>query len=173
MMKKFYGLFFSALVLSGCSSEGFDDLAAWMAQVKAAPSGRVEPIPTFSPYKPFDYSATTLRAPFDLPVLVKPEELEASTVVEAPSTTRPKELLEQFNIETLRMVGTLEKDGQLWALLDDGQDNIHYVKNGNYVGKNFGKIVATTVSYIQVVEVISNGGNGWVERPRVLELKEE
>ncbi len=172
-MNKQVGLLVAACMLSGCSSEGFDDLAAWMAQVKAAPAGRLDPIPTFTPYKPFDYSATTLRAPFDLPVLVKPEELEGSKVVEAPSTTRAKELLEQFSIEALKMVGTLEKDGQLWALLNDGQGNVHYVKNGNYVGKNNGKIVATTVSYVQVVEVISDGGNGWVERPRVLELREQ
>lgn len=163
------GFFF----LTACSSDGYDDLVAYMAQVKAAPGGRIDPIPTFAPYKPFDYGAVSLRAPFDMPVLVKPDEISAAAAVDPPSTTRAKELLEQYNIESLRMVGSLEKDGQLWALLDDGLGNVHYVKNGNYLGKNHGMIVATTTTYLQVVEIISNGGNGWVERPRVLELREQ
>lgn len=173
MTRKKYCILFTVFFLTACSSDSFEDLTAFMAQVKAAPGGRIEPIPTFAPYEPFDYGAISLRAPFDMPVLVKPDEIASSANVEAPSTTRAKELLEQFNIESLRMVGSLEKDGQLWALLDDGQGNVHYVKNGNYLGKNHGKIVATTTTYIQLVEIISNGANGWVERPRVLELREQ
>lgn len=172
MNKKKYGILLSVLFLTACSSDNFDDLVAFMAQVKAAPGGRIEPIPTFAPYKPFDYGATTLRAPFDLPVLVKPDDISTSAAVEPPSSTRPKELLEQFNIESLRMVGSLEKDGQLWALINDGMGSVHYVKNGNYLGKNHGRIVATTPTYIQLVEVIPNGSNGWVERPKILELRE-
>lgn len=170
---KKYSILFFAAFLTACSSDGYDDLVVYMAEKKAAPGGRIEPVPTFAPYKPFDYSAVSLRAPFDMPVLVKPTDIAASAMVEPPSTTRAKELLEQFNIESLNMVGSLEKDGQLWALLNDGEGNVHYVKNGNYIGKNHGKIMATAPTYIQVVEVISNGGNGWAERPRILELKEK
>ncbi len=169
---KKYSLLFCVFFLASCGSDNFDDLHAFMAEVKATPGGRIEPVPTFAPYKPFDYSATSFRAPFDRPVVVKAEDIAASATVDPPSTTRPKELLEQVSIESLRMVGTFEKDSQLWALLRDGQRNIYPVKNGNYIGRNHGKIVATSTTYIQVVEVISNGANGWVERPRVLELKE-
>jgi type IV pilus assembly protein PilP len=169
---KKYSLLFCVFFLASCSAGNFEDLVAFMAQIKAAPGGRIEPVPTFAPYKPFDYSAISLRAPFDRPVLVKADDIAASTVVDAPSTARAKELLEQVSIESLRMVGTFEKDAQLWALLRDRQGNVHPVKNGNYIGKNYGKIVATSTTYIQVVEIISNGANGWVERPRVLELKE-
>lgn len=163
----------SVAFLTACGSESYEDLAAYMAEVKVAPGGqRIDPVPTFAPYKPFDYGAISLRSPFEPPIVVRSDEIEASAIVDAPSTTRAKELLEQFNIESLRMVGTLEKDGQLWALLHDGQGNVHNVKNGNYIGKNHGKIVATSTTYIQVIEIISNGGKGWAERPRVLELKE-
>jgi type IV pilus assembly protein PilP len=170
-IKKYY-IFLSFIIIAGCSSDNFEDLDAFMVQAKATPGGRIEPIPTFAPYKPFDYGAISKRAPFDIPVLVRPLDISSSAIVDAPSSTRPKELLEQFNIETLRMVGSLEKDGVLWALLSDGQSTVHYVKNGNYLGKNHGRIVATTSSYIQVIEIISNGGNGWIERPRVIEIKE-
>lgn len=172
MKKTGYCIILSMAFLTACSSDNFEDLVVFMAEVKASPAGRIEPVPTFAPYKPFDYSATSMRAPFDLPVLVKPDEIAISNLVDPPSTTRPREPLEQYSIESLRMVGTLEKAGQLWVLVDDGQGNVHFVKNGNYIGKNHGKIVAITPTYIQVKEVISNGGNGWVERPKVLELRE-
>lgn len=172
MIKKYGCIAVSVLLLAGCSSGDYEDLDAWMIQVKAAPGGRIEPVPTFSPYKPFDYSAVSMRAPFDRPVAVKADDVGMSATVDAPSATRPKELLETVSIESLVMVGSLEKDGQLWALLNDTEGNVHYVKDGNYLGKNNGRIVFTSPTYIQVVEVISNGGNGWVERPRILELRE-
>jgi len=173
MMKKTIFAVATILTLAGCSSGDHEELDAWMIQVKSAPGGRIEPVPTFAAYKPFDYSAVSLRAPFDKPVIVKPEDgLGMSANVDAPSATRAKELLEMVNIESMTMVGSLEKDGQLWALLGDADGNVHYVKDGNYVGKNNGRIVFTSPTYIQIVEVISNGGNGWVERPRVLELRE-
>ena len=114
-----------------------------------------------------------LRAPFDRPVAAKElVELLPQSSVE-PDSNRPREFLEQFNIESLRMVGTIEQHGQLWALIDDGQGNVHYVKQGNYIGKNHGKIVAATSNFIQITEIVPAGGaGGWVERPRTLELRE-
>lgn len=164
----------AAIVLSACSDSGYDDLTAFMAEKKARPAGQIDPIPTFTPYRPFDYAATMLRAPFDRPVAARDliELLPASSV--APDVNRPKEFLESFNIESLRMVGTIEQRGQLWALVDDGQGNVHYVKEGNYLGRNHGRILSATPTFIQIVEIVSAGGaGGWVERPRTLELREK
>ena len=162
------------VLLAACGGQGgYDDLVAFMAETKAKPAGSIEPIPTFTPYQPFDYSATMLRAPFDRPVAAKDlvEIMPSSDV--APDPDRPREFLEQFNVESLRMVGTIEQHGQLWALLDDGQGNVHYVKKGNYIGRNHGKIIAATPTHIQIREIVSVGGaGGWVERPRTLELRE-
>src|SRR5690554_736842 len=69
-----------------------------------------------------------------------------------PDTSRAKEFLEGYNIESLRMVGTIEKNGQLWALIDDGKGNVHYVKEGNYLGRNYGRIASVMPTFIQVVE---------------------
>lgn len=163
----------SSLFLVSCgSSDEADDLLTFMAQVKAKPGGRIEPIPTFNPYKPFDYNATSLRGPFDEPVAETFAVINIPVGTVAPDPDRPKEFLEQFNIESLQMVGTLEQHGQLWALLDDGQGNVHYVKEGNYVGKNHGLIVTAKETHVQVREIVSSG-SGWVERPRTLELREE
>lgn len=164
----------TSLVISACSDSGYQDLTAFMAEKKARPAGQIEPIPTFTPYRPFDYEATLLRAPFDRPVAAKDliELLPVSNV--APDANRPKEFLENFNVESLRMVGTIERKGQLWALVSDGQGNVHYVKEGNYLGRNHGKIMATTPTRIQIVEIVTAGSSGgWVERPRTLELREK
>lgn len=173
MTKRFYLIVFSIFLLTGCGDAGYDDLIAFMADIKSRPSRPIEPIPAFNPYRPFDYSATILRAPFDKPIVIKniTEIVPISAV--APDPTRPKEFLEQFNIESLKMVGTLEQYGQLWVLLNDGQGNVHYVKEGNYIGKHHGKIILATTTYLQVVEIVSSGRNNqWVERPRTLELVE-
>lgn len=169
---KFSFLVAALMLLQACGSQSKDDLVAFMAEVKAKPGGRIEPIPTFNPYKPFDYSSTSMRGPFDEPVAgidffanVKP----VGTV--APDPNRPKEFLEQFSIESLNMVGTLEQDGTLFALLDDGKGNVHYVKKGNYIGKNDGLIVVATDTYIQVSEIVPSG-SGWIERARTIELLE-
>ncbi len=173
MIKRFCLIVCSISFLTGCGDAGYDDLIAFMADVKSRPSRPIEPIPTFNPYKPFDYGATILRAPFDRPVVIKSITEIVPESAEAPDPTRPKEFLEQFNIESLKMVGTLEQYGQLWALLDDGQGNVHYVKEGNYIGKHHGRIVSATPTYLQVVETVSSGRNNqWVERPRTLELVE-
>mgnify|MGYP000716481883 CR=1 FL=1 len=162
-----------AVALTACSDTSKDDLIAYMTEVKARPAKPIEPIPTFTPYKPFDYGVTQYRGPFDKPVIAKSlaELLPASSV--EPDPDRPKEFLEQFNIESLDMVGTIEKDNELWALLEDNEGNVYYVKKGNYLGKNHGKIVVSEPTYIQVVEIVNNGSDGWVERPRTIELEEE
>lgn len=160
-------------IFTACSKVQHDDLDAFMAEKKARPMGQIEPVPTFTPYRPFDYSVTMLRAPFDRPVAAKDliEVIPQSNV--KPDENRAKEILEQYNLESLRMVGTIEQKGQLWALIDDAQGNVHYVKVGNYLGRNHGKITKMSPNYIQVVEIVTAGSSGgWVERPRTLELRE-
>jgi type IV pilus assembly protein PilP len=160
------------VILAGCGGGDYADLDAFMKQAKSRPKGHIEPIPTFRPYKAFTYGATAMRAPFDKPVKVKEiTRIGIATDVE-PDENRVKEYLESFNFESLSMVGTLEQDGQLWVLIDDGEGGVHRVQKDNYVGRNHGRIVEANASYIQVVEIVPDGMDGWVERPRSLKLKE-
>jgi type IV pilus assembly protein PilP len=69
------------------------------------------------------------------------------------------------------MVGTLERGAFNWALVKDPEGGIHRVKVGNYLGRNHGKIVELTDTYLAVVEIVTDGTrDGWVERPRTIEL---
>ncbi|MAT51901.1 MAG: pilus assembly protein PilP [Porticoccaceae bacterium] len=162
-----------ALLLAGCGDATHQDLQDYMAQVKARPAGEIEPIPTFKPYQTYKYSALALRSPFEPPLLQSLPDGSYGREAVAPDEARPKEFLETVNFSALSMVGTMNKDGVMWALVDDGAGGIHRVTVGNYLGKNHGKIVGLDQGQIEVVEIVPDGKQGWVERPRTLALREK
>lgn len=159
------------LVLAACSSSDVSDIDQFMAQTKAKPAGQIKPIPPFKTYKAFSYGATGFRSPFEKPVEVSEiTRLQTATNVK-PDQNRTKEFLEQFSLDSLDMVGTLEQGAILWALMLDRDGGVHRVKNGNFIGRNHGRIIETTETYIAVVEIVPNGVDGWLERPRTIKLK--
>ena len=163
---------FCMLALVGCGQSSQQDLVNFMEETKRRPKGQIEPLPTFSPYQPFTYSAMTLRSPFEKPIPVDESAAKGGRAV-APDLAREKEFLEGFNITSLKMVGTISKGGQLWALIDDGAKSVVPATVGNYLGMNHGKIISTTSSQIEVMEIVGDGSNGWVERPRIIKLEEK
>ena len=158
-------------LLAGCAGRDFSDLDQFMAEKRARPGGIIAPIPTFKAYEAFAYSATRLRSPFDRPIEVREiTQLQAIAAIK-PDENRAKEFLEQYTFDSLAMVGTLERSGDNWALIKDPEGGIHRVQVGNYLGRNHGKIVEMTDTYLAVVEIVSDGTtDGWVERPRTIEL---
>lgn len=166
-------LFIGLIVgLAGCSSGDYADLDKFMAEAKGQPQGVIEPIPLFKPYKAFRYNAAAKRSPFEVPIKIREIALLSISSDVKPDPKRAKEQLEAFNLEALTMVGTLERNGTLWALIDDGESSVHQVLTGNYMGKNHGRIVEIRHDSISVVEIIANGTDSWIERPRTLQLKE-
>jgi type IV pilus assembly protein PilP len=161
------------LVLTACAGDDVDDLRDYVAEVKAKPGKRIDPIPTFPPYQSYTYQVMTMRAPFTIPVKVKPvsKEQMAATDVK-PDDNRAKEFLEGFQLEALSMVGTLSIKGAMTALISDGSGGVHPVNVGNYVGKSHGRVVEIYDNQVDVVEIIANGIGSWVERPRVIKLRE-
>lgn len=162
--------FLGGLTACGGASK-YADIDEYLAEKRAAPSGQIEPIPALKAYRAFSYSASGLRAPFSKPVDVKEiAKIEASSNV-APDLNREKEFLEQFSFDSLKMVGSVTLQGVLWILLEDPENSVHRVQRGNYIGRNHGKITDVDESYLSVVEIVSTGGSGWVERPRSMDLK--
>lgn len=173
-MTRYPVVLIALLAIAGCSLDGgHSDLHQKMAAVKHKPRGQIEPIPTFTPYSPFVYSAAALRSPFTRPVLESDQRLVGRRLDVAPDMNRQRELLEGFNIDALTMVGTLSRRGQLWALIDDGDGGIHRITVGNYMGKNHGRIVNASPSQIDILEIVPDGTGGWIERPRALALEEK
>ncbi|WP_082805162.1 type 4a pilus biogenesis lipoprotein PilP [Pseudomonas sp. BMS12] len=160
------------IVLSACSGSGdFSDLRQYMDEVRARPKGSIEPLPKFQPYEPFTYSASSLRSPFQPPVKIDVASQQKGSKDIKPDETRVKQFLEGFNIEVFEMVGTLENDAGVFGLVR-GAGGVHRVKQGDYLGRNHGRIVSVDESKIDVVEIVPDGEGGWLERPRSITLKE-
>ena len=163
-------------MLAACSQEsGFSDLDQFMAETRAKPRGFVEPLPEFQSYQAFEYSAADRRAPFEPPVdvqLTMMDEPPASDI--EPDLDRPKEVLENFGLKELTMVGTLSgQSDNLFALIRDNTGGIHRVRTGNYMGENYGRIIGVNETRVELIEIVPNGRGGWVERPRSLTLEGE
>ncbi|CAE6948876.1 MULTISPECIES: type 4a pilus biogenesis lipoprotein PilP [Pseudomonas] len=158
--------------LSGCgSSSDFSDLQSYMDEVRAKPKGTIEPLPIFQPYESFTYKAAGLRSPFQPPVKIELVNRAKGSKLIKPDETRVKQFLEGFNIEVFEMVGTLSNSRGMFALVS-GAGGVHRVRVGDYLGRNYGRIVAIDNSKVDVIEIVPDGEGGWLERPRSLSLKE-
>ena len=163
-------------LLTACSQgSGFSDLDKFMADTRAKPRGYVEPLPEFNAYEAFSYSAADRRAPFEPPIDVQMTMLDEEPVSDVePDLDRPREVLENFDLKDLGMVGTLQGvSGGLFALIRDNAGGIHRVRTGNYMGQNYGRVIGVSETRIELVEIVPNGRGGWVERPRFLTLDED
>ncbi len=165
-----------ATLLAGCSQgNGYSDLDQFMAETRAKPRGFVEPLPEFKAYEAFSYSAADRRAPFEPPI-----DVQLTMVDQAPESNiepdldRPKEVLENFGLNELTMVGTLSGVGSsLYALIADSEGGIHRVRAGNYMGTNYGRIIGVSEDRVELIEIVPNGRGGWIERPRSLSLNQD
>ncbi len=160
-------------LIAACSNEQeHKDLHEFMVETRNRPSGEVPSLPPFVPYQPFAYSASTLRSPFEKPVVVDETTVKGGRTV-MPDLTRAPEFLEGFNISSLKMVGSVTRSGTVWALIDNSEGSVVRATVGNHIGKNYGKIISVTSSQIEVMEIVSNGVGGWVESPRIIKLEEK
>jgi type IV pilus assembly protein PilP len=154
-----------AALLAGCSS-GQEDLQQWVAEVKQRPGGRIEPLPEVKPYETYTYSDADLRSPF------VPAAPAAANGGVRPDTKRNREFLEQFSLDTLKMVGTLRLEGRQFGLVQTKDGLVHRVLPGQYVGQNDGKIVTISDAKISLIEIVPDGMGGYMERPAALGLKD-
>jgi type IV pilus assembly protein PilP len=155
------------LLAAGCS-RGMSDLDSYIAEVKARPGGRIEPLPEIKTYETFDYEPGDARSPF---VADAPAASRSDGGVR-PDADRRREYLEGFPLDTLRMVGTLHLGGQLYGLVQTRDKLVHRVVVGNYLGQNDGRIISITDSAIQLLEIIPDGLGGYIERAASIGLGE-
>ena len=157
-----------AILLAGCGGQSHQDLRAWMQEQGKGVKGKLEPLPEVKPYEPFVYNA------FDLPDPFKPRKIEpvkgGSKL--APDLNRRKEPLEAFPLESLQMVGTLQRGKATYALVRTTEKDIYQVKVGNYMGQNFGVIVGISDAEIRLRELVQDSAGDWTERSSTLQLAE-
>jgi len=157
--------------LLSCADQGLEDLNVFMAEKRAEPGGVIQPIPTFEAYEAFAYAAATLRSPFDRPIDIRQLTGLSTRAALRPDSNRSKQYLERFTLDSLFMVGSLQRNGQDWTLIKDPEGGIHRLQLGDFLGRDHGRIVAMGTGFVAVIEIVSDGTeDGWVERPRTIEL---
>lgn len=155
------------LCLSGCSG-GMDELQQTVAEIKSRPGERIEPLPEIKPYETYAYNASSLRSPF---VQSAPSGSDVANAIR-PDSKRPREFLEQFPIDSMKMVGTLALQGKNYGLVQGKDGLVHRVLPGSYVGQNDGRVTSITPTRISVIEIVPDGVGGYIERPAALALTE-
>ena len=157
----------AVLSLSACSN-GMDELRQQVAEIRARPGEAIEPLPEIKPYEAFAYNAGSLRSPF-VPTPPARNDLAAGV---RPDVKRPREFLEQFPLDTMRMVGTLQLLGRNYGLVQGKDGLVHRVLSGNFVGQNDGRVVGISSTKISIIEIVPDGLGGYIERPAGLALTE-
>jgi len=165
---------FFLVLLSGCGNDDFSDLNQYILRVKAEPKGAIQPLPEIKVVESFMFNPEGLRDPFK--PLVQPEQDEAAELSTGggikPDTTRRKEDLEAFPLDVLKMVGTVVMKSNLWGLVKADDGTIHRVQVGNYMGKNYGKIIRISTDKIELMEIVPDKPGSWREQQTSLALTE-
>lgn len=162
-----------AWALGGCSSnDGLEDLREFVKNEHADRKPKIEPLPEVKPNEAFLYAATELPDPF------APRNLQTQTAASQkgsgpkPDINRRKEPLEDFPLDSLKMVGTLERGRHFWAVIQAPDGTVHKLEPGNHAGQNFGKVKKITEEKIDLIELIQGALGDWVEREASLAITE-
>lgn len=170
----------SSLLLTGCVSRDMSDLESYAQDILSRPGGRIDPLPEIRPYEAYAYRSGDEgeRSPFKLFYQKDPApegEQEDSGLTEEMARElhhRNREELEQFELDSLSMVGTLEDGQETWAIIRDPDGVVHRVSVGNYLGRNVGKITNIYEDRVELREIVKDSQGRWQEREAAIGLSE-
>jgi len=155
------------LVLAGCGNKDTDDLQAYVQAVKQRQKSNIPPLPKLQEYEKFTYDDSSLRDPFEPPEQKAAKIRRPNTDLQ-PDLNRERDVLEQYSLGSLRMVGSLEKNGRRWALVIAPDGTLYRATTGQHMGQDNGEIIRITESEIELKEIVPDGLGGWIERRSTL-----
>jgi len=173
---------FVITIISGCVSRDISQLESEVSEIMVRPGGRIDPLPEIKPYEAYAYQSglESARNPFKLFYIIEKPEIEPGAVddglteeMEREIRNRNREELEQFELDSLRMVGTLDNNDNNWGIVLDPDGVVHRVSVGNYLGVNIGKIINIYEDRIELREIVQDSSGRWEEREAALALIEE
>jgi type IV pilus assembly protein PilP len=162
----------AGVLLAGCGAEQ-EELTQWMQQQQREVKPNVTPLQPPKKFDPAPYLMAQSVEPFSnqkLTVALKQEARQPNSLL-AAELNRRKEPLEAFPLDSMSMVGSVNKQGRPFALLR--VDNLLYqVKVGDYIGQNYGRITKISETEISLREIVQDAAGEWIERPATLQLQE-
>lgn len=171
MIRRALPLVVSLALLSGCAGDGMDDLRDFVKNAHADRKPKIEPLPEVKPYEAYAYAAADLPNPFSTSNL-RPRTAHGKASGPRPDMNRRKEPLEEFPLDGLKMVGTLSRGKQSWAVIQAPDGTVHRVQRGNFMGHNFGRITRISDDRVDLVELHQGPLGDWQEREAVLSIQE-
>jgi type IV pilus assembly protein PilP len=169
MMRKSLLIALGCLALASCGSEKYSDLRSFVKQQDSLPKGQIPPLPEVKPYEPMEYNAYDLTDPFKPRKIEPPKSAQVGGV--QPDPNRRREPLEAYPLEALKMVGVLKQKG-FFAIIKTPDNSLIRVQPGNYLGQNFGRIVAVSDTSIKLKEIVQDSNGNWEEKEQTLLLQE-
>jgi type IV pilus assembly protein PilP len=158
------------LLLAGCGNSDVEQVQQWMAEVR---SNAHVAVPKLSPPKtfvPFAYAEQSAVDPFsNSKLLTELAKVKGNGL--RPDTDRRKEVLENYPLDTITMVGSIQKGGVSYAVLRIEQA-VYQVRAGQYLGQNFGLVTSVGDEVVNIREIVQDATGDWVERMSKLELQE-
>lgn len=162
-----------AVALAGCTrgvTSTYDEapnLEEWAAEVQARPAPPLDPLPVMQQFETFEYAAHGLRDPFSNAFT----DRDGSNSGLRPDSGRRKQVLEQFPLDSLDMVGTLGRAGNMVALMMAPDKVTYRVSPGMYIGQSDGRVTGVFEDRIELVELVPDGAGGWLERAASVALE--
>ncbi|MDT8363072.1 MAG: pilus assembly protein PilP [Nitrosomonas sp.] len=172
-MSKYNQRLFSMVLaglVSACADNGHEDLREFVKNAGAGMQGKVDPLPEIFPLEQFVYAASEIPDPFSAR---KNTQTNSGHNELEPDLKRQKETLENYALENLSMVGTLQRGQHIYALVKTPDNTVHRIRNGNYLGHNFGLVTAISEENITLKEIIQESGNAWVEQVGTLRMQSQ
>ncbi len=178
-----YGLMMLCFaLLSGCFSADLEELQTYADETLAKKGSAVEPLPPIKAYVRYLYQGESegLRDPFD-PFFFGNTEMDAADSIDKSTQnkyinevlTHNREELEYHELDSLRMVGIFENSKEMWGIIRDQDGVVYRVAEGNYLGRNYGKIKNIREREILLREIVQDSNGRWSERAASISLSEE
>lgn len=166
----------SGAMLAGCTQD-IEQLRRDIDQIKRQDAPPLQSIPAMKDYDRYTYQSVGLRDPFISGEQVGNTGASTDTNAScntdlAPDPNRPPELLEQFPLDSLDMVGTLKMGPDNYGIVKDPDGVVHRVLAGNFMGQNDGRIVAIRDDRIELDERVADGNGCWEAKSAEIALED-
>lgn len=166
----------TTLVLGGCGQgDGMADLKQFVAQAPKA--GRsIEKLPEGPAPSIVFYTGENQRDPFTSfeESRRKQRALEVAKGPR-PSSNRVRQVLEDFDLGSLSLVGIVrDVRGQPWGLIKTPDGKVYRITLGNYLGRHDGRVVDIVQrpgeSALRVIELVPAADGGFEKRQQLIEM---
>ena len=167
------GALVASVLLVGCDSN-IAEIDVWMEEVRATTPPVRTTLEEPKRFSPFYYDLVEELPPFSpikLAALQDPMQVRAKGGL-APDVNRRREVLENFPLEQIQMVGFMRSSRYNTALLQV-ENTIYQARIGNYAGQNYGVVTNIGETEVALRELVQDATGDWVERETVLKLQEK